>query len=103
MPEDFAIVAYDDEVASLASMPLIAVAPPKESVGRRAIEICLARIGDRGEGPMQLVKLTPSLRVRDSSSASAPGQGAEHTDRTTSPGARRPAAAGATTGTPGSA
>jgi len=77
VPEDFAIVAYDDEVASLANVPLTAVAPPKESVGRHAIEICLARLNDRDQGPMQRVELTPSLRVRESSSGSrdsAPSQ-----------------------------
>ncbi|WP_435747524.1 substrate-binding domain-containing protein [Microbacterium sp. PMB16] len=67
VPEDFAIVAYDDEVASLAGVPLTAVAPPKLAVGRRALETCLMRLQERDETPSQRTKLAPTLHVRDSS------------------------------------
>ncbi|WP_107086730.1 substrate-binding domain-containing protein, partial [Streptomyces rimosus] len=36
VPDDLALVAYDDEVAALADTPLTAVAPPKREVGRQA-------------------------------------------------------------------
>lgn len=66
VPEDFSIVAYDDEIASLASVPLTAVAPPKLAVGRRALETCVMRLGERDETPSQRTKLAPTLNVRDS-------------------------------------
>ncbi|WP_341977608.1 substrate-binding domain-containing protein [Microbacterium sp. LWO13-1.2] len=66
VPEDFAIVAYDDEIASLASVPLTAVAPPKLAVGRRALETCFMRLEERDETPSQRTKLAPALNVRDS-------------------------------------
>jgi len=66
VPEDFAIVAYDDEIASFASVPLTAIAPPKLAVGRRALETCLMRLEQREDAPSQQVQLTPTINVRDS-------------------------------------
>lgn len=71
VPEDFAIVAYDDEIAALGAVPLSAVAPPKFDVGYQALLMCLNRIGGRrgGAGALQRVSLSPTLVVRDSSRA----------------------------------
>ena len=66
VPEDFAIVAYDDEIASFASVPLTAITPPKLAVGRRALETCLMRLEQREDAPSQQVQLTPTINVRDS-------------------------------------
>ncbi len=71
VPEDFAIVAYDDEIAALGSVPLSAVAPPKFDVGYQALLMCLNRIGGRrgGTAALQRVSLSPTLVVRDSTRA----------------------------------
>ena len=71
VPEDFAIVAYDDEIAALGAVPLSAVAPPKFDVGYQALLMCVNRIGGRrgGTGALQRVSLSPTLVVRDSTRA----------------------------------
>lgn len=67
VPEDLAVITYDDEVAELADVPLSAVAPAKREVGARAAGILLDRLEDRGagrEGPRQHLDLLPRLTVR---------------------------------------
>ncbi|NEB54010.1 substrate-binding domain-containing protein, partial [Streptomyces griseus] len=44
VPEDLALITYDDEVAALADTPLSAVAPPKREVGRAAAELLVERL-----------------------------------------------------------
>ncbi|MGA7206281.1 MAG: substrate-binding domain-containing protein [Specibacter sp.] len=68
IPVDLALVAYDDEIASLGAVPLSAVAPPKFDVGYQALQMCLNRISSRrGTSPaLQRVTLAPTLVVRDS-------------------------------------
>ncbi|MET9431642.1 MULTISPECIES: substrate-binding domain-containing protein [unclassified Streptomyces] len=83
VPEDLALIAYDDEVAALADTPLTAVAPPKRQVGRLATELLLERLaagsaagaGASGAGadeeePRRHLALLPRLRVRASCGAS---------------------------------
>ncbi|MEV4776050.1 substrate-binding domain-containing protein [Microbacterium sp. LWH12-1.2] len=67
VPEDFAIVSYDDEMASLASVPLTAVAPPKDAVGRQAMQTCFMRLGERNACPALRIELAPELHARESS------------------------------------
>lgn len=63
VPEDLAVITYDDEVAGLADVPLSAVAPAKREVGARAAALLLDRLsGD--EGPRQHLELLPRLNVR---------------------------------------
>ncbi|MFJ9077375.1 substrate-binding domain-containing protein [Streptomyces sp. NPDC102278] len=56
VPEDLAVITYDDEVAGLADVPLTAVAPAKREVGARAAGLLLDRLafgaagGVRGTG-----------------------------------------------------
>ncbi|MET9363280.1 substrate-binding domain-containing protein [Streptomyces sp. NPDC006632] len=79
VPDDLALVAYDDEVAALADIPLTAVAPPKHEVGRYAAELLIERLRGAavdgagvgvGEGaPRRHVDLLPRLRVRASCGA----------------------------------
>ena len=68
VPEDFAIIAYDDEIAALGAVPLTAVAPPKYDVGHQALVMCLNRIGARrgSTSALQRVNLSPGLVVRES-------------------------------------
>ncbi|MFF0392339.1 substrate-binding domain-containing protein [Kitasatospora sp. NPDC004615] len=66
VPEDVALISYDDVFAALAAPPLTAVAPPKKSVGATALEILLRRL-DGGAGlPAYHVELLPTLKVRTS-------------------------------------
>jgi DNA-binding LacI/PurR family transcriptional regulator len=68
VPEDCSVVAYDDVLAGLGTIPLTAVAPPKAEVGRVAAELLLHRLeGGQGAGSaVRRVELLPSLRVRGS-------------------------------------
>ncbi|MFF0747785.1 substrate-binding domain-containing protein [Streptomyces sp. NPDC004267] len=71
VPEDLALIAYDDEVAALADTPLTAVAPPKREVGRQATELLVERVLESGgaERAQRHLSLLPRLRVRDSCGA----------------------------------
>ncbi|MER7922426.1 substrate-binding domain-containing protein [Streptomyces sp. NPDC096057] len=75
VPDDLALIAYDDEVAGLADVPLTAVAPPKRSVGEWAAKLLLRRLAERGSGqgpaPRQHIELLPELRIRSSCGATA--------------------------------
>ena len=89
VPEDLAVVAYDDEVASLAEVPLTAVAPPKRAVGAMAAQLLLTRIAEDADRerevlPRQHLDLLPELRVRASCGGGA--------GRTGGPGLVTPAA-----------
>lgn len=66
VPQDLALIAYDDEVAALADTPLTAVAPPKREVGRHATELLVERLGQEAGAPRRHLTLLPQLRVRDS-------------------------------------
>ena len=70
MPEDLALIAYEDEVAGLADVPLSAIAPPKRSVGELAAKLLLQRLAERRSGlspaPRQHLELLPELRIRSS-------------------------------------
>lgn len=50
IPEDVAVVSYDDEVAHLCEIPLTAVAPPRADLGATAISLCLQRLRADAEG-----------------------------------------------------
>ncbi|MET9464537.1 substrate-binding domain-containing protein [Streptomyces sp. NPDC006544] len=63
VPEDLAVMTYDDEVAGLADVPLSAVAPAKREVGARAAELLLDRLTSE-EGPREHLELLPRLTVR---------------------------------------
>lgn len=70
VPDDLALIAYDDEVAGLSDVPLTAVAPPKHAVGDLAARLLLQRLaerrGGRRPGPRQHLELLPELRIRRS-------------------------------------
>lgn len=67
VPEDCSVVAYDDMVAALGSIPLTAVAPPKSQIGAAAAELLLHRMKQGGSGgPVRRTELLPDLKVRGS-------------------------------------
>ncbi|WP_022882798.1 substrate-binding domain-containing protein [Gryllotalpicola ginsengisoli] len=67
VPDDLAVVAYDDEVAHLGQPAISAVRPPKSWVGKVAVELLVARLEEGAARPLHHVQLEPELIVRDSS------------------------------------
>ncbi|MFF1920611.1 GntR family transcriptional regulator [Streptomyces sp. NPDC058221] len=69
VPDDLAVVAYDDEVAEVGDVPLTAVSPPKSEVGALAAQLLLSRM-ESGEGALcHRVEIQPRLVVRASCGA----------------------------------
>ncbi|WP_328468943.1 LacI family DNA-binding transcriptional regulator [Streptomyces sp. NBC_00448] len=68
IPGDLSVVAYDDEVAAFAAVPLTAVAPPKHDVGRFAATMCFERLSTAAElgFARRHMTLAPTLSVRQS-------------------------------------
>ncbi|MGK5114129.1 LacI family DNA-binding transcriptional regulator [Geodermatophilus sp. CPCC 205506] len=73
VPEDFAIVGYDDiDFAAAAAVPLTSVRKPRHELGRKAAELLLDEA--RGEGHVhEQPVFEPVLVVRESSMARRPG------------------------------
>lgn len=69
VPEDLALVSYDDEIAEIPDVPLTAVAPPKAELGRVAAGLLLERLR-HPERRRQQVLLRPGIIVRSSCGAS---------------------------------
>ncbi|MRG61222.1 DeoR family transcriptional regulator [Agromyces sp. CFH 90414] len=67
IPEDLAIVAYDDEIAESGEPPITALRPPKAHIGRLAVETLLARLDEGPHRPVQRVQALPELIIRASS------------------------------------
>lgn len=67
VPHDLAIVAYDDDVARFGDPAITAVRPPKQHVGREAVNLLVARLESGSGRPAFRVKLSPELHVRESS------------------------------------
>lgn len=65
VPRQCSVVAYDDVVAALGSIPLTAVAPPKTEVGRVAAELLVRQLRT-GRATPQRVELLPELKIRSS-------------------------------------
>ncbi|MFI6609949.1 substrate-binding domain-containing protein [Streptomyces sp. NPDC050507] len=67
-PEDLALIAYDDEIASLADVPLTAVAPPKHEIGQQAARLLLDRLDAPNPlaVPVRQLFMQPRLTVRSS-------------------------------------
>jgi len=71
VPGDLAIVAYDDEVAAGAEPAITALRPPKQQVGRLAVETMIARLAEGPARPVQRTVLLPELQERASTGAHA--------------------------------
>lgn len=68
VPEDLALVTYDDEVAELSDPPLTAIRPPKAAVGRAAVTLLADRLNDPDpHRPAHRIVIEPRLIVRSSS------------------------------------
>ena len=67
VPEEFAIVGYDDiDFAAAAAVPLTSVRKPRQALGQRAAELLLDEA--RGEGHVHVQEVfEPTLVVRESS------------------------------------
>lgn len=65
VPGDLSIVAYDDEVAGLFSPAMTAVRPPRDAVGRAAVDLLAQRIADPAR-PVHRTAISPQLIVRES-------------------------------------
>ncbi|HEX4790328.1 MAG TPA: substrate-binding domain-containing protein, partial [Actinospica sp.] len=80
IPGDVAVIAYDDEVAALADIPLTAVVPPKREVGEQAARLLLERVTETRKGNTSAARrhleLLPTLRVRESCGAKAAAEAA---------------------------
>jgi DNA-binding LacI/PurR family transcriptional regulator len=66
VPQDLALLAYDDVYASLSDPPLTAVAPPKKAVGAEALALLLRRLASGDDLPVQQIELLPTLTIRES-------------------------------------
>ncbi|MBB4687446.1 LacI family DNA-binding transcriptional regulator [Amycolatopsis jiangsuensis] len=63
---DLPVVVYDDvEWAEFVDPPLTTMAQPIEAIGRRAVQLLLARLADPTR-PAETVRLPPTLRHRES-------------------------------------
>ncbi|MGW7311104.1 LacI family DNA-binding transcriptional regulator, partial [Streptomyces sp. NPDC054835] len=69
VPEDLALISYDNEFADVAETPLTAVSPPKFQLGRLAAQILLRRLAEGDAAPLHQVQLRPRLVVRASCGA----------------------------------
>jgi LacI family transcriptional regulator len=72
VPEDFAIVGYDDiDFAAAAAVPLTSVRKPRQELGRRAAELLLDEVRNEDHLHEQLL-FEPVLAVRQSSMVRRP-------------------------------
>lgn len=71
VPDQLAVVSYDDELAELAGVPLTAISPAKYHVGVTAAEVMLRRVEHGRSFPVMQVTLRPQLVVRESCGAAA--------------------------------
>ncbi len=69
VPGDLAIIAYDDEVAESAEPAITALRPPKQHVGRLAVETLVDRLTEGPTRPVQRTYLLPTLHLRESTRA----------------------------------
>lgn len=66
VPQDFSIISYDDQVASLSQPALSALRTGRKAIGRTALETLAARIQDPSR-PVHRIWISPELISRQSS------------------------------------
>jgi len=73
VPRDLAIVAYDDDTAGLAMVPLTSVTAPGRDLGQEVLRIMTERIAspDRTASAARHITMLPRLTVRESCGAIA--------------------------------
>lgn len=70
VPDDVSVIAYDNNVAEYAEVPLTALAPPKRQVGSTAADVLLKSVlTDPEPRPVAHIDLVPQLVVRQSCGA----------------------------------
>ncbi|MFF3503350.1 substrate-binding domain-containing protein [Streptomyces sp. NPDC003247] len=70
VPDDLAIVTYDDEIGAASDPALTAVRPQKHRLGMLAAQLALAHLADvSGEWPVHRIELWPNVVVRESCGA----------------------------------
>ena len=69
VPDDLAIISYDNEMADVAEVPLTALSPPKFLLGKLAAEYLLRRLSGNDEVPPHQTALRPPLVIRASCGA----------------------------------
>lgn len=69
VPDDLALISYDDEVAEQADIALTAVSPPKHRLGVLAAQIMLRRLAEGAACPLHQIRLRPRLVIRQSCGA----------------------------------
>ncbi|MFF2042810.1 substrate-binding domain-containing protein [Kitasatospora sp. NPDC058170] len=67
VPDDVALVSYDDEVAAFADVPITAVAPPRRVIGHTAAQRLLTVLAADRRPTLSHLQLLPALHIRDSS------------------------------------
>ena len=70
VPQDLALVSYDDELSEVSDIELSALAPAKRALGRGAVSLLLRRLAEPN-ARVTRTELEPELVVRDSCGASA--------------------------------
>jgi len=83
VPRRFSIIAYDDESAAYARMPLTSIAPAKAEIGRLAANGCLDRIIAQRRGvtlPIKHTTVLPLLQIRKSTGRRTSSEGALRPD-----------------------
>lgn len=65
VPEAMSVIAYNDEIAELATPPLTAVRPPRQTLGREAIAMLARQFADASR-PAERLVLSPRLIARQS-------------------------------------
>ncbi len=69
VPDLFSVIAYDDEIAALARVPITAASPPKWDLGHRAVRMAFERLRSADSGTVERATLLPTLVVRESTAA----------------------------------
>jgi DNA-binding LacI/PurR family transcriptional regulator len=68
VPDDLAVIAYNDVTAALAVVPLTAVCPPRRALGETACDLLLRKLQTPAL-PIQHLSLLPTLNIRTSCGA----------------------------------
>ncbi|MFF2777473.1 substrate-binding domain-containing protein [Streptomyces sp. NPDC058052] len=68
VPEDFALVCHNDEMAALADVPLTSVSPATFAVGEAAVRLLVRRL-EEPDAAHSAVEWLPRLVIRDSCGA----------------------------------
>lgn len=75
LPDELAVVAYDDALGGLADIPLTAVAPLRQAVGRIAVTRLVQRIKEGAAHVPQHILIPPQLNIRASTAGWHAGSG----------------------------